>query len=241
MKPYANFLKNEIKPWQNKEWCIPPKENADFVCAMEDVLEVYQRPYDPEYPVVCMDESSKQMLKEVRKPIPAQPGKPERYDTEYERNGTNNIFMFFEPLAAKRFIDITETRKAVDWALQIKDLVDNKYPKAQKITPVMDNLNTHTGGSLYKRFKPEEAQRILSKIQFHYTPKHGSWLNMAEIELSILCRQCLNRRIPDRETFKREVAAWQKERNSYSSPMDWRFTTDDARIKLKKLYPTIDC
>jgi len=209
------------------------------VCAMEDVLELYHRPYDPDYPLVCMDESSKQMLKEVRKPIPACPGRPERYDTEYQRNGTSNIFMFFEPLAAKRYVDITNTRKALDWAFQIKDLVDVKYPDAKKIILVMDNLNTHNGASLYKAFLPEEARRILDRIEFHYTPKHGSWLNMAEIELSILGKQCLNRRIPDQETFKKEVAAWQKKRNSIAEPMNWRFTTKDARIKLKKLYPTI--
>lgn len=209
------------------------------MCAMEDVLELYHRPYDPDYPLVCMDESSKQMLKEVRKPIPACPGRPERYDTEYQRNGTSNIFMFFEPLAAKRYVDITNTRKALDWAFQIKDLVDVKYPDAKKIILVMDNLNTHNGASLYKAFLPEEARRILDRIEFHYTPKHGSWLNMAEIELSILGKQCLNRRIPDQETFKKEVAAWQKKRNSIAEPMNWRFTTKDARIKLKKLYPTI--
>ncbi len=206
---------------------------------MEDVLELYHRPYDPDYPLVCMDESSKQMLKEVRKPIPACPGRPERYDTEYERNGTSNIFMFFEPLAANRYVDITNTRKALDWAFQIKDLADVKYPDAKKIIVVMDNLNTHNGASLYKAFPPEEARRILDRIEFHYTPKHGSWLNMAEIELSVLSRQCLNRRIPDQETFKKEVSAWQEKRNSIAGSMNWRFTTEDARIKLKKLYPTI--
>ncbi|NOQ22743.1 MAG: IS630 family transposase [Candidatus Aegiribacteria sp.] len=232
--------KNETKPWQKKEWCIPPLENAAFVCAMENVLEIYHRPFDPDYPVVCMDESSKQMLKEVRRPIPARPGRPERFDTEYERNGTSNIFMFFEPLAAKRYVDITDTRKALDWAFQIKDLADNKYPDVKKIILVMDNLNTHNGASLYKAFPPEKARRILDRIEFHYyTPKHGSWLNMAEIELSVLGKQCLNRRIPDQETFKKEVAAWQEKRNSIAGPMNWRFTTKDARIKLKKLYPTI--
>jgi len=209
------------------------------VCAMEDILELYHLPLDPDYPLVCMDESSKQMLKEVRRPIPVRPGRPERYDTEYERNGTSNIFMFFEPLAAKRYVDITNTRKALDWAFQIKDLVDVKYPDAKKIILVMDNLNTHNGASLYKAFPPEEARRILDRVEFHYTPKHGSWLNMAEIELSILGKQCLNRRIPDQETFKKEVAVWQEKRNSVAGPMNWRFTTKDARIKLKKLYPTI--
>lgn len=206
---------------------------------MEDVLEVYQRPYDPNHPVVCMDESSKQHLKEVRIPLPLKPGSPERFDTEYERNGTSNIFMFFEPLQGKRYTEVTSSRTAVDWALQIKDLVDVKYPQATNITLVMDNLNTHVGGSLYKAFSPEEAQRLLQKLEIHYTPKHGSWLNMAEIELSILSRQCLNQRIPDRPTMQKHIRAWERERNNYSKPMEWRFTTADARIKLKKLYPTI--
>lgn len=207
---------------------------------MEEVLEVYQKPYDPDLPLVCMDESSKQLLKEVRASIPAKPGSPERFDTEYERNGTCNIFMFFEPLAGKRFVDITGSRTALDWAEQIRTLVDELYPNAPKILLVMDNLNTHCGASLYKAFEPEEARRILDRLEFCYTPKHGSWLNMAEIELSILGRQCLSRRITDRPTIKREVDSWQKMRNTCASPMNWRFTTSDARIKLKKLYPTIN-
>lgn len=230
-----------MKPWQNKEWCIPSTQNPEFVCAMEDVLEVYKRPYDPDYPLICMDESSKQLLKEVRTPIPGKPGKAARYDTEYERNGTCNIFIFFEPLAGKRYVDITNSRKAVDWALQIKDLVDNKYPTAKKIVLVMDNLNTHCGASLYKTFPPAEARRILENLEIHYTPKHGSWLNMAEIELSSLSRQCLNRRIPDKAMMRTEVDAWFRHRNSHAKPMEWRFKTEDARIKLKKLYPTIEC
>jgi len=207
---------------------------------MENVLEIYQQPYNPDNPVVCMDETSKQQLKEVRVPLPAEPGKPERYDSEYERNGTSNIFMFFEPLIGKRFANVTDSRKAVDWALQIKELVDIQYPHAEKITLVMDNLNTHTGASLYKAFTPEEARRILKRLQLCYTPKHGSWLNMAEIELSILSRQCLRRRIPEQATLKREVAAWQNTRNKISKPMQWRFTTENARIKLRKLYPTLN-
>lgn len=207
---------------------------------MEDVLEVYQRPYDPERPVVCMDESSKQHLREVRAPLPLKAGTPERFDAEYERNGTSNIFMFFEPLAGKRHTDVTYTRTAIDWALQIQDLVDNKYPAAKCITLVMDNLNTHVGGSLYKAFSPSEAQRIHSKLEIHYTPKHGSWLNMAEIELSILSRQCIDRRIPDQATLKKEVQAWQTKRNLNPTKMDWQFTTENARVKLKKLYPTLD-
>ena len=207
---------------------------------MEDTLAVYKQPYDPAYPMVCMDESSKQQIKEVRNPIKAEPGKPERYDTEYERNGVSNLFMFFEPLAGWRNVAVTDKRTAVDWAHQIRELVDVHYPEAERITLVMDNLNTHTGASLYKAFKPEEARRILERLEIHYTPKHGSWLNMAEIELSILSRQCLDRRIPEQETMKKEVEAWAKRRNSHSKPMSWRFTTEDARIKLKKLYPSID-
>lgn len=206
---------------------------------MEDTLEVYKAQYDPAHPVVCMDESSKQLTKEVRSPIEPKKGEPERYDTEYERNGVSSLFMFFEPLAGWRNVNVTDRRTAVDWAYQVRELVDQHYPEANKITLVMDNLNTHVGASLYKAFAPEEARRILEKLEFRYTPKHGSWLNMAEIELSILSRQCLDRRIPDQETLKNEVRAWKENRNNFPSPMNWRFTTEDARIKLKRLYPTI--
>ena len=203
-------------------------------------MDVYQKPYDCNNPVVCMDETSKQQLKGTRIPIPLEPGKPERFDNEYERNGTSNIFMFFEPLRGKRFVSVTDKRTAVDWAWQIKDLVDVKYPEADKITLVMDNLNTHSGASLYKTFPPVEARRILERLDFCYSPKHGSWLNMAEIELSILGKQCLNRRISDQAKLMKEVAAWEKKRNEILTPMEWRFTSEDARIKLKKLYPTIN-
>lgn len=203
-------------------------------------MDVYQKPYDCNNPVVCMDETSKQQLKETRIPIPLEPGKPERFDNEYERNGTSNIFMFFEPLRGKRFVSVTDQRTAVDWAWQIKDLVDVKYPEADKITLVMDNLNTHSGASLYKTFPPVEARRILERLDFCYSPKHGSWLNMAEIELSILGKQCLNRRISDQAKLMKEVAAWEKKRNEILTPMEWRFTSEGARIKLKKLYPTIN-
>lgn len=206
---------------------------------MEDVLTVYKGAYDDAYPLVCMDESSKQQIKDVRQSIPAKPGSVEKYDTEYERNGVSHLFMFFEPLAGQRHVAVTDQRTAVDWAHQIKQLVDVLYPQAKRITLVMDNLNTHTGASLYKAFPPEEARRILDKLEIHYTPKHGSWLNMAEIELSILSRQCLDRRISDQETMKKEVEAWQTTRNAIGKPMEWRFTTEDARVKLKKLYPTI--
>lgn len=206
---------------------------------MEDVLEVYKRPYNSEYPLVCMDESSTQHSREIRIPIPAASGRPERYDTEYERNGVSNLFMLFEPLAGKRHIKVTNRRTAIDWAYQIKDLVEMRYPDAVKIVLVMDNLNTHTGASLYKTFPPEEARRILNRLEIHYTPKHGSWLNMAEIEFSILSKQCLSKRIPDQKTLRKEITAWATKRNSHSSSMKWRFTTEDARIKLKTLYPSL--
>ena len=233
------LAKNEIKPWQKKEWCIPPEANGEFVCAMEDVLDVYQRPYDEKFPVVCMDESPKQLTKERRESIAAKPGSLQKFDTQYERNGTQNIFISFEPLAGKRRVKVTDQRTKIDWAYFMKDLVDKDYPDAEKIILVCDNLNTHSGGALYEAFLPEEARRILNKIEFHYTPKHGSWLNMAEIELSHLSRQCLDRRIPDKETLTSEVSIWLKQRNKDACVVDWRFTAADARIKLKRLYPTL--
>ena len=232
--------KNEIKPWQKKEWCIPPEENAEFVCSMENVLEIYKKPYDETHPVVCMDESSKQQIKEVREPLKTTSGKVERYDFEYERNGVSNLFIFFEPLAGWRHLEVTDHRTAIDWAHQVRDLVDIYYPLAKCITLVMDNLNTHCGASLYKAFEPSEARRILERLDIQYTPKHGSWLNMAEIEFSILGRQCLDRRIPDQEVLRTFVAAWVNQRNNLSTEMDWQFRTEDARIKLRRLYPTLD-
>ncbi|MBL4738154.1 MAG: IS630 family transposase [SAR324 cluster bacterium] len=231
--------KKEIKPWQRKEWCIAPQNHAGFVCAMEDILNVYQRDYSVHNPLVCMDETSKQLTKETRVPIPANTDHVEYYDSEYERNGTANIFMFFNPIEGKRRVDITDNRTAKDWAHQIRQLVDVDYPEAKKITLVMDNLNTHVGASLYKTFNPKEARRILDKLDFHYTPKHGSWLNMAEIEFSILGRECLDRRIPDKTALISEVNAWTNERNSKKSKIIWRFKNEDARIKLKRLYPLI--
>lgn len=222
-----------------EEWCIPPKENAGFVCAMEDILEVYKRPYDANRPVVCLDESSKQQVKEVRLPLPVMLGQPERFDCEYERNGVSNLFMMFEPLAGWRHVEVTDHRTARDWAQQVKWLVNERYPEAEKIVLVEDNLNTHSPASLYKAFEPQEARRILENLELHYTPKHGSWLDMAEIELSILSRQCLSRRIPDQETLRREVNAWEARRNEHQSKMEWHLSTEDARIKLKKLYPTL--
>jgi hypothetical protein len=207
---------------------------------MEDVLEVYTRPFDAKRPQVCMDEVSKQLVGETRASIPAAPGEPERYDYEYVRNGVANLFLFFEPLAGWRQVKVTERRTMLDWAEAIRELVDVQYPEAEQIVLVMDNLNTHGIGSLYEAFAPEEAFRLAQKLQIHYTPKHGSWLNMAESELSILSRQCLNQRLPDPEQLRREVAAWQDERNRAETPMTWRFTTHDARIRLARLYPSLE-
>jgi hypothetical protein len=207
---------------------------------MEDVLDVYKRPYDEKRPVVCMDETNKQQLKEVRAAIPIEPGKPERFDTEYERNGTSNIFISFEPLKGKRRLKVTDNRRRVDWAYFIKDIVDIDYPDAEKIVLVMDNLNTHSGASLYETFAPAEARRILEKLEIHYTPKHGSWLNIAELELSHLSRQCLDRRIENQEKLTKEVAAWERRRNQKEVKVNWQFTTEKARIKLKKLYPIFE-
>jgi hypothetical protein len=207
---------------------------------MEDVLEVYTRPYDPQRPQVCMDELCKQLVGETRTPIPAAPGQPERYDYEYVRHGVGNLFMFFEPLAGRREVQVTERRTMVDWAHAVRELVDVHYPEAEVIVLVMDNLNTHGIGSLYEAFPPAEARRIAEKLEIHYTPKHGSWLNMAESELSILSRQCLDQRLPDLEQLRREVTAWQQERNQAQQRMIWRFTTADARIRLARLYPSFE-
>ena len=206
---------------------------------MENVLDIYKRPYDEKNPWLCFDESCKQLVKETREPIAPQPGQLERYDYQYERNGVANLFMFFEPLTGWRHVEVTDQRTAVDYAHQMKYLVDERYPMADKIGVIQDQLNTHVKASLYKAFPPEEAKRILDKLEFHYTPKHGSWLNMAEIELSVLNRQCLNRRLPDQDTLKLEIVAWEEERNQKSDSVNWRFTTEDARIKLKRLYPSI--
>jgi transposase len=222
-----------------KEWCIPPEHSGEFVAQMEEVLELYTRPYDPNWPQVCMDEVSKQLVGESRAPIPPAPGQPERCDYEYIRNGVANLFLFFEPLAGWRDVKVTQRRTMVDWAEAIRELVDVHYPQAEKVVLVMDNLNTHHIGSLYEAFAPEEAFRIAQRLELHYTPKHGSWLNMAESELSILSRQCLNRRIPDPDRLRREVSAWQKERNQAKTRMIWRFTTEDARIRLARLYPSL--
>jgi len=206
---------------------------------MEDVLEVYTQPFDPDRPQVCMDETSKQLLADLQEPLPVQPGQPQRVDYEYQRGGVADLFMFFEPLAGKRYVKVSDHRTRKDWAYAMQELADTFYPQAKKIVIVMDNLNTHSPASFYQTFAPEEARRLVNRFEFHYTPKHGSWLNMAEIELGVIIRQCLSRRIADRATLENEVNAWQNDRNAKVVKVDWRFTTADARIKLKHLYPEI--
>jgi hypothetical protein len=226
-------------------WCIPPKCSAEFVFHMEDVLAVYHRPHNPQRPVVCLDECSKQLIGEVRTPLPPRPahddrpGRAERYDCEYVRNGTANLFMAFEPLGGWREVALTDRRRREDWARFVRDLVDGRYREADKLVLVMDQLNTHSPASLYQAFAPEEAKRIADRLEIHHTPKHGSWLNMAEIELSALGRD-LPDRVGDRATLERHVQAWQHRRNASAIRADWQFTTKDARIKLRKLYPTME-
>ncbi len=206
---------------------------------MEDVLDVYEMPYDPAYPVVCMDESSKQLIGEVAAPIPAAPGRPERIDHEYVRNGVASIFLEVEPLAGKRHVEVTERRTAVDWACYVRDLLEVRYPDAIKVRLVMDNLNTHSTASFYQAFEPAMARHLAERLEIHHTPKHGSWLNMAEIELSVLSGQCINRRIPDRQTLADEIASWEDRRNARQGKIRWQFTTSDARTKLQRLYPKL--
>jgi len=207
---------------------------------MEDVLDVYKRPYDPKRPQVCFDERPKQLVADVRKPIPAYPGQRARYDYEYKRNGVANLFMIFEPLRGKRQVKVTDRRTKKDFAQCMRQLVDDIYPDADQIVLVMDNLNTHKKASLYEAFEPAEAKRIAEKLEIHYTPKHGSWLNMAEIEMSVMSRQCLRKRMDNVQQLAKEVLLWQRNRNCKEAKVDWRFTTNDARIKLKKLYPSIE-
>ena len=228
-----------MKPWQKKMWCIPPKQNAEFVCAMENVLEVYCRPYDPKHPMVCFDEKSKQLVGEICKPIPARPGEVERCDYEYVRNGTANLFMMVEPLGGWRHVNVTTRRTKEDFAVQIKELVDVHYPDARKITLVMDNLNTHRLSCLYEAFEPVEARRLIEKIEPVHTPKHGSWLNMAECELSVLEKQALGERVSDETELRDHVTVWESDRNHRFKGIEWQFRTADARIKLRRLYPKI--
>jgi hypothetical protein len=218
---------------------IPPKADAEFVCAMEDVLEVYHRPHDPARPVVCLDEASRQLIGETRAPVPAAPGRPAREDFEYVRNGTANVFMITQPLGGTRHVEVTDRRTAVDFAGVLRLISDDLCEDAEKVILVMDNLNTHKLSSLYQAFEPDEARRLWERFEVHHTPKHGSWLNVAEVELSVLSRQCLDQRFEDRASLERAVDAWLIARNERGVGVNWRFTTNDARIRLKHLYPSI--
>jgi hypothetical protein len=218
-------------------WCIPPENNAEFVCAMENVLEVYKRPYDARRPVVCMDEKPKQLVKETRTPLPCGKGRAERFDYEYQRNGTANVFMFVEPLRGWRRVEVTERRTRLDWAGQVRQLIDVDYPRAQKVTLVMDNLNTHGPASLYAAFEPVEARRLIDKLNIVHTPRHGSWLNVAEVELAVMEKQSIGGRVRDALTLTGRAKSWEQDRNAAKVKVDWQFTTADARIKLRRLYP----
>jgi DDE superfamily endonuclease len=220
-------------------WVIPPEHSGEFVAHMEEVLDVSQTPYAPQVPMVCMDEQPVQLLKETRQPLPAAPGKPEQVDYEYERHGTATICMFTEPLNGPRHVHVTEHRTAVDWANEISDLLEVRYPEAARVRLVCDTLNTHGIGSLSEAFPPEQARKLASRLEIHHTPTQGSWLNIAEIELSALTLQCLDRRIPDMETRTKETQQWEQRRNESQKGVDWQFSTLDARIKLKRLYPQI--
>ena len=230
---------NELKPWRKQEWCIPTQADAEFVYHMEDVLDVYKRPADPKRPLVCFDESPEQLVRETRQALPMQPGQLEKYDYEYQREGVANMFMFFAPLQNWRAVKVTDRRTKVDWAYCMRDLVDVHFPEADIVVIVQDQLNTHSPACLYEVFVPAEAKRILDRLEFHSTPKHASWLNMAEIELSVLNRQCLNRCIPDQPILIHETQAWALQRNNKQATVNWQFATADARIKLKRLYPSI--
>lgn len=206
---------------------------------MEDVLEIYKLPYDAKRPVICMDEMPKQLLSQTREPIACQPGQSARQDYEYKRNGVADLFMLFEPLQGKRFVEVTERRRRIEWAKVMRQMADELYPEAEKIVVILDNLNTHTPSAFYETFESQEARRLVERFEFHFTPKHGSWLNMAEIELSALVRQCLDRRLPDLEKLTQEVQAWQQQRNDEVVKVQWQFKTNDARTKLLHLYPKI--
>jgi hypothetical protein len=229
-----------VKPWLVEQWCLAPTADPAFVWHMEDVLDVYHRPFDPRRPVVCLDETSRQLLGEVRAPQLAVPGQPARRDPEYVRGGVANLFLLTEPLRGWRTVRVSDQRTRLDFAACVKDLVDVHYPQAERIVLVLDQLNTHSPGSLYAAFPPAEAKRLADKLEIHQTPKHGSWLNMAELELSALQRQCLRQRLPDRDAMEREVAAWADRRNTQTTRIDWQFTTADARTKLRRLYPAFE-
>jgi len=231
--------KNCLKPHRRQCWVIPPKANSAFVAAMEDVLAVYTRPHNADYPLVCLDETSKQLIAETRTPIPMKRGRAARIDYKYERNGTANLFMLFAPLEGWRHVEVTDRHTAVDYAHVLKDLADRHFPYAKTIVLVQDNLNIHSRASLYEAFPAAEARRLVERFEWHYTPKHGSWLDLAESELGVLSAQCLDRRIPDKQTLIEEIAAWEHDRNANHTKADWQFTTQSARVKLKYLYPSI--
>lgn len=233
------LLENELKPWRQEMWCIP-KIDAEYVARMEDLLDLYSADADPNQPVICFDESPTQLIEEARLPIPARPGQLERYDCEYRRNGTANLFVFLNAHEPWRHVKITDRRASVDFAECMRDLVDIHYPDVERIRVVLDNLSTHSAGALYEAFAPEEARRILRKLEFHFTPKHASWLNMVEIEIGVLRGQCLDRRIGDRARLESEVTAWEIQRNASGAQICWMFTTDKARTKLKRAYPNVN-
>ena len=230
------LAENELKPWRQDMWCVP-KVDGEYVARMENVLDLYAEEPDPARPVVCFDESPTQLIGEAREPIPAKPGQLGRYDYEYRRNGTANLFVFLDAHRPWRHIKLTDRRAAVDFAACMRELVDVHYPKADRIRVVLDNLSTHSMGALYEAFTPDEARRILSRLEFHYTPKHASWLNMVEIEIGVLKGQCLDRRIGDRERLEAEIAAWVQQRNEAGARIRWMFTTAVARTKMGKAYP----
>ena len=235
----ADAKKNQLQPHRKKYWRIPPRGSAAFVARMEDVLEVYARPYDPRRPVVCMDETNKQLIGEVREPLPVEPGQPERVEHEYVRNGVAQIFVEVEPLTGRSHVEAGERRTRQDWARWIEGMLERRYPEAERVVLVLDNLNTHGIESLYATYEPRHARQLAQRLEIHYTPKHGSWLNIAEIELSALCGQCLDRRIPSLAGMQREIGAWVADRNQRQTEIDWQFKTEDARIKLKSLYPQL--
>nr|WP_294560381.1 IS630 family transposase [uncultured Rhodopila sp.] len=232
------LAEDDLKPWRRDMWCIPQVDGA-YVARMEDVLDLYAEEADPKHPVVCFDESPTQLIGEVREPIPAEPGQPERYDCEYRRNGTANLFVFLDAHKPWRHVKVTQQRTAQDFAACMRDLADTHYPDAERIRVVLDNLSTHTAGALYETFPAPEAHRILQRLEFHYTPKHASWLNMVEIEIGVLRGQCLDRRIGERDVLVSEIEAWQRQRNASGARINWRFTTEKARTQLARAYPAV--
>lgn len=232
--------KNELKPHQCDTWCLPAEADAAFVAALEDVLEVYTRPPDPRYPLICFDEAGKELQANVRPSLPPEPGHPARIASEYQRAGQANLFLWCAPHLGQRQVTVTQRRTQHEWAEVIRSLVDDHFPQAERLVLVLDNLNIHTPAAFYAHFPPAEALRLRQQLELHFTPKHGSWLNIAELEFSVLRRQCLDRRIPDQATLEREVAAWVQARNAAAVTIDWQFTPADARIKLKRLYPVLE-